>query len=158
MYFFTHDYSEGQEEDNYTKSNLYEATFIVKLCNLIQQGYDASQITVLTRYNGQLLLMKKLAKAYQAIKTVRFTVVDSYQGEENDIILISFVRSNDDGNIGFLKVTNRVCVALSRARKGLYCIGNFKLFAEQSDLWKNIIQTLKQKEAIGSSLQLQAWI
>ena len=47
---------------------------------------------------------------------VRVTVVDNFQGEENDIILLSLVRSNEDGNIGFLKIENRVCVALSRAK------------------------------------------
>lgn len=50
---------------------------------------------------------------------VRLTVVDNFQGEENDIILLSLVRSNDDGNIGFLKIENRVCVALSRAKVSL---------------------------------------
>jgi superfamily I DNA and/or RNA helicase len=44
------------------------------------------------------------------------TAVDNYQGEENDIILLSLVRSNEDGAIGFLKTDNRVCVAISRAR------------------------------------------
>ena len=46
------------------------------------------------------------------------TVVDNYQGEEADIILLSLVRSNQDDVIGFVKTENRVCVALSRARHG----------------------------------------
>ena len=50
--------------------------------------------------------------------------VDSYQGEENDIILLSMVRSNNFGSIGFLENQNRVVVALSRARCGLYIFGN----------------------------------
>lgn len=50
--------------------------------------------------------------------------VDSYQGEENDIILLSLVRSNDYLNIGFLDSKNRLVVALSRARRGLYIFGN----------------------------------
>lgn len=47
---------------------------------------------------------------------VLVSTVDGYQGEENDIVILSLVRSNDDNNIGFLKTDNRVCVALSRAR------------------------------------------
>ena len=47
---------------------------------------------------------------------VRVTAVDNYQGEENDIILLSLVRSNEDNQIGFLKTDNRVCVAISRAK------------------------------------------
>jgi superfamily I DNA and/or RNA helicase len=49
---------------------------------------------------------------------VKVSTVDGYQGEENDIIILSFVRSNADNRIGFLKTNNRACVALSRAR---YC-------------------------------------
>lgn len=54
------------------------------------------------------------------------TTVDNYQGEENDVIILSLVRSNQEGSVGFLGTDNRVCVALSRARNGLYAIGNFK--------------------------------
>ena len=50
--------------------------------------------------------------------------VDSYQGEENDVILLSLVRSNDYLNVGFLDSKNRLVVALSRARRGLYIFGN----------------------------------
>ncbi|GFQ91310.1 NFX1-type zinc finger-containing protein 1 [Trichonephila clavata] len=116
-------------------------------------GYEPSQITVLTTYSGQLFALKKLV-GDGLLKSVRFTVVDNYQGEENDIILISFVRSNEEGDIGFLKVSNRVCVALSRAKKALYCIGNFELLKAKSPLWRNIVSVLQNNQAIGNSLQL----
>lgn len=60
------------------------------------------------------------------ISDVRVTPIDNYQGEENDIIILSLVRSNEEGIVGFLKTDNRVCVALSRARNGLYVFGNFR--------------------------------
>jgi len=47
---------------------------------------------------------------------MRVTVVDNFQGEENDIVLLSLVRSNDENKIGFLNTENRICVALSRAK------------------------------------------
>jgi hypothetical protein len=50
--------------------------------------------------------------------------VDSYQGEENDVIMLSLVRSNNVMSIGFLESRNRLVVALSRARRGLYIYGN----------------------------------
>ncbi|GFS40184.1 NFX1-type zinc finger-containing protein 1 [Nephila pilipes] len=154
VFFISHDYNELQEEDSKSKINVHEAKFLVKLCKyIIFQGYKPSQITVLTTYSGQLFELKRQSEK-SFLREVKFTVVDNYQGEENDIILISFVRSNEDGEIGFLKVSNRVCVALSRAKKGLYCIGNFNLLAEKSDLWKNIIHTLEQNNAVGASLQL----
>ncbi|CAL1285236.1 unnamed protein product [Larinioides sclopetarius] len=154
VFFVNHSYYELQENDSKSKVNVHEATFILKFCSyLILQGYKPSQITILTTYSGQLFAFKKSHLKHD-LQGVRFTVVDNYQGEENDIILISFVRSNEEGQIGFLKVSNRVCVALSRARKGLYCIGNFGLLAEKSNLWKNIIGILEDNKAIGSALPL----
>ena len=58
------------------------------------------------------------------ILLVKVTTVDNYQGEENDIIILSCVRSNAQNKIGFLAETNRINVALSRARLGLYVFGN----------------------------------
>ncbi|KAF8770165.1 NFX1-type zinc finger-containing protein 1 [Argiope bruennichi] len=154
VFFVNHSYYELHENDSKSKVNVHEANFMLKFCKyLIMQGYKSSQITVLTTYSGQLFEFKK-SPLKSALQGVRFTVVDNFQGEENDIILISFVRSNEEGQIGFLKVSNRVCVALSRAKKGLYCIGNFGLLAEKSNLWKNIVETLESKKSIGPSLLL----
>ncbi|GFU24715.1 NFX1-type zinc finger-containing protein 1 [Nephila pilipes] len=154
VFFVSHHYNELQEFDSKSKVNHHEASFLIKLCKyILLQGYEPSQVTVLTTYSGQLFALKKLV-GDGLLKSVRLTVVDNYQGEENDIILISFVRSNEEGEIGFLKVSNRVCVALSRAKKALYCIGNFELLMEKSPLWKNILSVLKKNQAIGPSLQL----
>ncbi|GBN41411.1 NFX1-type zinc finger-containing protein 1 [Araneus ventricosus] len=155
VFFLTHEFNELQEYDSKSKVNEHEAKFIIKLCKyFILQGYKPSQITVLTTYSGQLFELRRQNDKKGLLKDVKFTVVDNYQGEENELMLISFVRSNVEGEIGFLKVANRVCVALSRAKKGLFCIGNFHLLAEKSDLWKNIVETLRQNNAIGPSLQL----
>jgi superfamily I DNA and/or RNA helicase len=54
------------------------------------------------------------------------------QGEENDIILLSLVRSNDEGKIGFLSVAGRVCVALSRAKVAMVIVGNVDELAQRS--------------------------
>ena len=47
---------------------------------------------------------------------VRVTVLDNFQGEENELIILSLVRSNEEHKIGFLNTDNRICVALSRAK------------------------------------------
>ena len=64
--------------------------------------------------------------------------VDNYQGEENDIILLPLVHSNIQGSIGFLGIDNRVCVVLSRARHGLFCLGNFSQLCAKSVLWSKL--------------------
>lgn len=80
--------------------------------------------------------------------------MDGFQGQENDIIIVSFVRSNNQGQLGFLNQSNRVCVALSRAKEGLYAVGNFDMYAKSSELWRRIRDTLLESEAIGNGIQV----
>jgi len=83
---------------------------------------------------------------------LKITVVDNYQGEENDIILLSLVRSNEKGNVGFLKTENRICVALSRAKYGFYIMGNMDNLYNSSDLWKQIKETLVNQCSYGKCI------
>ncbi|KAJ7385065.1 NFX1-type zinc finger-containing protein 1 [Desmophyllum pertusum] len=134
-------------------SNPHEADFLVALCNyLLLQGYGRSQITILTMYTGQLLLLQEKMPR-RTFGGVKVCAVDNFQGEENDIILLSLVRSNSERRIGFLGESNRICVALSRARQGFYCIGNFSMLS-QCKLWKEICDYLQTKNAIGQILTL----
>ncbi|KAL9983465.1 hypothetical protein ACROYT_G005640 [Oculina patagonica] len=128
LFFVEHNEKEDFVTEGKSRSNVHEAKFLTALCRyFIQQGYDREKITVLTAYSGQLFKLKREMSVYKEFfEGVRVTVVDNFQGEENDIILLSLVRSE---RIGFLKISNRVCVALSRARKGFYIIGNAKLFS-----------------------------
>ena len=154
MYFVHHEYPESNDEEQKSHSNLYEAEYIVALCRYLKlQGYKPEQITILTLYSGQLFQLKKLMPRRE-FEGTRITVVDNFQGEENDIILLSIVRSNDDGKIGFLKIENRVCVALSRAKHGFYVIGNLKLMAGNSDLWRKVVNHAKQENRYGEGLHL----
>ncbi|KAG9356146.1 hypothetical protein JZ751_000990 [Albula glossodonta] len=117
------------------------------------KGYEPSQITVLTTYTGQLHCLKKIMTKSE-FRGVLLSSVDRYQGEENDIIILSLVRSNKEGKTGFLKIPNRVCVALSRAKKGLFCIGNMTMLSSVP-LWSKIINTLRSHEQVGEALMLR---
>eukprot|EP00118_Oscarella_pearsei_P002948 m.12348 g.12348 ORF g.12348 m.12348 type:complete len:1904 (+) comp23991_c0_seq1:48-5759(+) len=154
MFFLEHKAKESENEDLRSHLNRHEAEIAAALCRyLIQQGIEGSKITVLTTYTGQVLVLKeKMPKGLFA--GVRITVVDNYQGEENDIIILSLVRSNENKKIGFLNISNRVCVALSRAKRGFYCIGNMTLLADQSDLWKKIFADMKTQGVVGKELEL----
>ncbi|GFO25459.1 nfx1-type Zinc finger-containing protein 1-like, partial [Plakobranchus ocellatus] len=153
--FIQHEELDQQEEDTNTFSNHYEARFIVGLCEyLLLQGYSPRQMTILSPYKGQIQLIKTQLKRMVHSKTVadkmekgglKISSVDNYQGEENDIILLSLVRSNVDNDIGFLKANNRLCVALSRAKQGLYVIGNLQAIAEKSELMRNILQVANRR-------------
>ena len=152
IFFVDHQYPEKTDDELRSHSNEHEAEYIVALCKyLLRQGYDNSRITVLTTYTGQLLQLKRLMPKAQ-FEGVRLCTVDNFQGEENDIILLSLVRSNEDNKIGFLGISNRVCVALSRARMGFYCIGNITMLAGRNDLWRKIKTDLEEQQAIGPAL------
>ncbi|CAI9556392.1 unnamed protein product [Staurois parvus] len=153
LFFVKHNYPEQEIKDGKSHQNNHEAQFVVELCKyFLNQEYKPSQITILTTYTGQLFCLRKLMPA-KMFSGVKVHVVDKYQGEENDIILLSLVRSNRDGKVGFLKIANRICVALSRAKKGLYCIGNMDMLSSVP-LWSCIIGTLKQRAQVGNHLML----
>ena len=159
LYFINHDKEESPEDpDMKSHSNEHEASFIACLYKyLLYHEYKAHQITVITSYKSQeykISSQLQLKGIDLDDDNVRVTTIDNYQGEENDIILLSLVRSNKQKNVGFLKVKNRVCVALSRARCGFYCIGNFQLFQESCEFWSSIIDDLKSKGILSDSLEL----
>ncbi|XP_059169629.1 NFX1-type zinc finger-containing protein 1-like [Physella acuta] len=153
VYFINHTVRETQVNDSCSKQNLHEAKYIVALCiYLLNQGYSPKSITILTAYTGQVLAIKNNAASQYLDKEVRVAAVDDFQGEENDIILLSLVRSNEKKNVGFLKIDNRICVALSRAKKGFYVIGNFNILCAQSSLWSRIVEDAKSQNMLGEGL------
>ena len=85
--------------------------------------------------------------------TVKINTVDMYQGDENDVVIISLVRSNKKGDIGFLKEMNRRCVAQSRARCGLYFIGDVNMYRSHKT-WKSLVQKLKEMNCVNEEIGL----
>ena len=85
-------------------------------------------VGIISPYRAQVQYLKKLIKKYEFFKPYRRLIsvntVDGFQGQERDVILISLVRSNDEGQIGFLKNLRRMNVAMTRARMKLIILGN----------------------------------
>lgn len=164
LYAITHSQRElGGDDELPSKSNPWEAAMSVAIVKyLMRNKYSPSRIVVLTMYTGQLLDIKRRLKAEEAkllygltgISHVRVSTVDNYQGEESDIIILTTVRSNNEGSIGFLAESNRVCVALSRARHGMYILGNVPFLAAKDRLWGMVQHELQETNAIGPTLQL----
>lgn len=143
-FFFTHHWSEHRD-DQMSAYNQDEADMIVGFVEyLVYNGMSTEDITLLTFYNGQRkrLLADLRSSVSLAGRKFNIVTVDSYQGEENKVVILSLVRSNDKGQIGFLNIDNRVCVALSRAQCGFYIFGNGKLLYEQSKTWKKVIDII----------------
>ena len=85
-------------------------------------------VGIISPYRAQVQYLKRLIKKYEFFKPYRRLIsvntVDGFQGQERDVILISLVRSNDEGQIGFLKDLRRMNVAMTRARMKLIILGN----------------------------------
>ncbi|KAF2016247.1 DEAD helicases superfamily protein-like protein [Aaosphaeria arxii CBS 175.79] len=111
--------------------NLGEAEYAVALFMYMRLlGYPASKISILTTYAGQRALIKDVldhrCKGNRMFGLPRIVAtVDKYQGEQNDYIILSLVRTR---SIGYLRDIRRLTVALSRARLGLYILGRRDVF------------------------------
>jgi len=127
--------------DKGTKSrqNPTEAQLVtdhVKL--LVQSGVKPSDIGVITAYAAQKETVKSALERLDIEGIHRTTVdtVDSFQGGEREAIIVSFVRSNEDGNSGFLEFPDegprRLNVALTRARRRCVLIGNWETLSTRS--------------------------
>ena len=117
----------GREETSSEGSsylNLEEAVYTVRLVQYLTQiGVKPRQIGVLSSYKGQKkLLAKSLAKV--GLEEVECESVNTFQGREKDYIIYSCVRSNDRNAIGFSSDMKRLNVVLTRAKFGLFLIGN----------------------------------
>ena len=155
LFFIKHSFPEEEDQNLMSHSNDHEAKYLVGLCQYIlqQQQYNPENITILVTYAGQQRRVRKLISEGK-LEGVRVDTVDNFQGEENNIILLSLVRSNSDKNVGFLKEENRVCVALSRAQHGFYCIGNFDMLRQKVPLWERIVADVEGKGKLGEGLLL----
>merc|ERR1712241_10322 len=111
--------------------NLAEAEYIVAVYMFMRLiGYPAHKISILTTYNGQKSLLKDVCNARCAGNPLigmphKIATVDKYQGQQNDFILLSLVRTY---NVGHLRDVRRLVVAMSRARLGLYVFARVSLF------------------------------
>ncbi|KAK6982966.1 NFX1-type zinc finger-containing protein 1 [Biomphalaria glabrata] len=156
VFFLQHSFEESEVDDSASKSNLHEAKFVTALCKyFLQHDYLGKKITILAAYSGQVTCIRnEMEPEKDVYEGVRVTSIDNYQGEENTIVLLSLVRSNTENEVGFLKTDNRVCVALSRAKRGMFVIGNLPLLAKKSKLWTNILSMAQDEKITGVNMRL----
>ncbi len=113
---------------------------------------DSIDVGIISPYRAQVQYLKRLIKKYDFFKPYRRLIsvntVDGFQGQERDVILISLVRSNEEGQIGFLKDLRRMNVAMTRARMKLIILGNKDTMTKHpfyKQLWE-YIENINNKE------------
>ena len=108
-------------------------------------------VGIISPYRAQVQLLRHLLKKNEVLKPFRrhiaVNTVDGFQGQERDIIVISLVRSNDEGQIGFLRDLRRMNVAITRARMKLIILGDRQTLTRHPfyrKLWQ-YVEALKQE-------------
>ncbi|PAA78799.1 hypothetical protein BOX15_Mlig029304g1 [Macrostomum lignano] len=146
-----------------------EAELIVEVAmTFLRFGYKPSQLTILTPYQGQVRLIRQklrprledwerdvsnrsAALADEANEGfIKVHSIDVYQGDENDIVLVSLVRSEKPG---FLASLNRRCVAQSRSRCGLIFIGKASLLRKCAE-WSQLLTAFDEDGVLRSDFQV----
>ena len=117
------DLEEELDEEGHSKANDGEARVVFKhLEHLLEAGVRPEEIAVITPYNAQVArLRRRLHTAYPALE---IGSVDGFQGREKEAVVISMVRSNARGDVGFLADERRMNVAVTRARRHVAIIGD----------------------------------
>lgn len=117
-------YTEQLEEDGESRLNEGEAILVArKVETFLEAGVAPGQISVISPYSAQVRLLRERL-AVHVDNGLEVGSIDGMQGREAEAVIISLVRSNDEGAIGFLADTRRMNVALTRARRTLLLIGD----------------------------------
>jgi ATP-dependent RNA/DNA helicase IGHMBP2 len=128
-------YDEEQEPNEDSRFNSLEAELVVKkVTALIEAGVSPCMIAVISPYSAQVRLLRELLYAKGGVpaamdsdsscQEIEIDSVDGFQGREKEAVIVSLVRSNREGEVGFLADTRRMNVALTRARRKLIVIGD----------------------------------
>lgn len=129
-------FRESVSEDGTGRYNEGEAAKVLDVLQEIVSDISVQRIKdenidfgIISPYRSQVSLLRRMLSARPELKPVRKHVsvntVDGFQGRERDVVIISMVRSNDDGTIGFLSELRRMNVAITRARYRLVIVGDF---------------------------------
>ena len=143
----------------YFYQNVGEAEYVVALFQyMVLIGHQPESISILTTYNGQKALIEDILNTrcgngtpLMGIRPRAVSTVDQYQGQQNDIILLSLVRTGS--TIGHLRDIRRLIVAVSRARFGLYIFCRWNVFRNHSDV-NRVLDSILQQSNGQTKLQL----
>ncbi len=129
------DFSEEYVEQTAGRVNRQEAELVIQVLEHFIEKIGFHRVKeeridfgVISPYKAQVYYLRRLVNQNKVLKPFRRQItinsVDGFQGQERDVIIISLVRSNEEGNIGFLRELRRMNVAMTRARMKLFIIGN----------------------------------
>jgi superfamily I DNA and/or RNA helicase len=115
-------FEESREPGTESLRNEGEAGLVVaRARELLEAGLAPEQLAVITPYSAQAALVRELLSAWP---TLEVDTIDAFQGREKEAVLLSLVRSNGEQQVGFLEDLRRMNVAITRARRHLFVVGD----------------------------------
>jgi predicted DNA helicase len=142
------DAPELQRRGSHSRENPREAEIVARLARtLLTAGVEPSQIAVIAPYDDQV---DRIDGALD-VEGLEVDTVDGFQGREKEVVLVSLVRSNDRGEIGFLNEPRRFNVALTRARRKAVVVGDASTVAV-GDVFDAFIRYVEQEGHIVRSV------
>lgn len=140
------DYDEELEPEGLSKRNPLEGRLVLhKVQELLAVGVAASDIAVIAPYAAQVRWLRQHAGE----RELEIDTVDGFQGREKEVVVISLVRSNRIGEIGFLGDARRMNVALTRARRKLIVIGDSATLGRHA-FYSELLEYFQLHDAYGS--------
>ena len=110
-----------------------------------------NEIVVISPYSGQVKLLQEILDS-----KIKVSTIDSFQGQESEIVILSLVRSNDTGEIGFLKDYRRMNVALTRAKSKLIVIGDSATLSLDS-FYQQFLDYIEQVQGYKSAWEVMSF-
>jgi predicted DNA helicase len=126
-----------------SKENVGEAQLVRDIAErLLRLGVLPEEIAIISPYGDQVSLMKTMLQ----VEGLEIKTVDGFQGREKEVVIVSFVRSNKMGEIGFLRDLRRLNVSITRAKRKLVLIGDSTTL-EHEGCYKRLIESAKERGA-----------
>ncbi|PIA50211.1 hypothetical protein AQUCO_01300743v1 [Aquilegia coerulea] len=145
----------GKEEFDsigHSRKNMVEVAVVITIVRKLFKAWELSRekisIGIISPYAAQVAaIQEKLGQTYENLVDfdVKVKSVDGFQGGEEDIIIISAVRSNNGGSIGFLSNPHRTNVALTRAKHCLWIVGSGTTLANSDSVWTALVNNAKHR-------------
>ncbi|KAM0906282.1 hypothetical protein ACQ4PT_016852 [Festuca glaucescens] len=150
-FFNIEDGWEDVDELSHSRKNMVEVIVIQEILQNLQKACSKTMkkvtVGVICPYTAQVLAVQEnLRKMKLGSLLVKVNSVDGFQGGEEDIIILSTVRSNSDGVVGFLSNRQRTNVSLTRARHCLWILGNAATLSRSGSIWENLVRNAKERQ------------
>ncbi|XP_062113026.1 uncharacterized protein LOC133824169 isoform X1 [Humulus lupulus] len=144
---------EEKDDDGHSRKNMVEVALVIKILQNLYKAWREKRVKlsigVVSPYSAQVVaIQEKVGKKYETIDgfQVKVKTIDGFQGGEEDIIVMSTVRSSIGQSLDFISKPQRMNVALTRARHCLWILGNERTLANSQSIWEALLVDAKNRQ------------